>query len=203
MNKKYCIYKHQCLDNGKVYIGQTCQDVQRRWRDGQGYLKSPRFYSAILNHGWKNFSHEILEDNLTAEQANDREKFWIKYYDSTNPEKGYNLTVGGDSHLYNDESKEKMSHSAIERFSKEDERKAQSERLKKAYEEDSSRWDMIKKPVKCIETGEIFPSTTEAAKWAGIVSLSAFGNYFAGRSKSCGRHPITKERLHWERVVNE
>lgn len=200
MNKKYIIYKHQCIENGKVYIGQTCQEVDKRWRDGQGYVHSPRFYSAIIHYGWKNFTHEILEENLNFEEANQREQYWINFYDSTNPNKGYNLTIGGDSHLYTEESKNKMSNSAIKRFSDIDERKKQSERLKKAYEKNSSKWDIIKKPIRCIETGEIFSSTTEAAKWAGIISLSAFGNYFAGRSKSCGRHPETKERLHWERV---
>lgn len=201
MEKKYCIYKHECIENHKVYIGQTCQEVDRRWREGEGYSGSPRFYSAIIHYGWKNFTHEIIENNLTKEEANIREQFWIQYYDSTNSDKGYNLTEGGENHLYSNESKEKMSQSAINRFSKAEERQFQSERLKKAYQEDSSRWNVIKKPIKCIETGEIFESTTEAAKWAGIISLSAFGNYFAGRSKSCGRHPITKERLHWERVV--
>lgn len=200
---KYCIYKHECLENHKVYIGQTCQNINRRWRDGEGYKHSPRFYSAILHYGWKNFTHEILEDNLTAEAANEREQYWIKYYDSTNVDKGYNLTDGGDAHLYSEESKEKMSQSAIHRFQEQEERQMQSERLKKAYQIDSSRWDVIKKPIKCLETGEIFSSTTEAAKWAGINSLSAFGNYFAGRSKSCGRHPETKEKLHWERLVKE
>lgn len=200
MNKKYIIYKHQCIENGKVYIGQTCQEVDKRWRDGQGYVHSPRFYSAIIHYGWKNFTHEILEENLNFEEANQREQYWINFYDSTNPNKGYNLTIGGDSHLYTEESKNKMSNSAIKRFSDIDERKKQSERLKKAYEKNSSKWDIIKKPIRCVETGEIFSSTTEAAKWAGIISLSAFGNYFAGRSKSCGRHPETKERLHWERV---
>ena len=91
---KYCIYKHECLENHKVYIGQTCQNINRRWRDGEGYKHSPRFYSAILHYGWKNFTHEILEDNLTAEAANEREQYWIKYYDTYH--NGYNQTMGGE-----------------------------------------------------------------------------------------------------------
>ena len=201
--KKYCIYKHTCINNNKVYIGQTCQTTERRWRDGEGYKKSPRFYSAIMCHGWDSFTHEIIEDNLNAQEANEREQYWIAYYNSTDLNYGYNLTEGGDSHLYTQESRNKMSDKAIKRFSNEDERKKQSERLKAAYKRDSSSWDKIKKPIKCVETGQIFNSTTEAAEWAGIVALSSFGNYFAGRSKSCGRHPITKERLHWERVENQ
>lgn len=39
---------------------------------------------------------EILEycDNETL--LEEKERYWIKYYDTTNPEKGYNLTEGGD-----------------------------------------------------------------------------------------------------------
>jgi predicted GIY-YIG superfamily endonuclease len=51
MNKNYCIYKHQCKDNGQIYIGQTCQNVNRRWRDGEGYKGSPYFYAAICVYG--------------------------------------------------------------------------------------------------------------------------------------------------------
>lgn len=38
MEKKYYIYKHINKINGKIYIGQTNQDPERRWRpDGSGY----------------------------------------------------------------------------------------------------------------------------------------------------------------------
>lgn len=204
MNKKiYCIYKHTCKENGQVYIGQTCQNVSKRWNHGEGYIKSPYFYTAIQKYGWDNFLHEILEDGLTSEEANQREQYWIKYYKSNIKGYGYNLTKGGDSHLYNQESKNKMSQKAIDRFSDEEERNKQSERLKEAYKKDSRRWDIIKKPVECLETGEKFQSTTQAAKWAGINALSSFGNYFRGDSKSCGRHPETGERLHWRRLTEE
>ena len=37
-NKTWVIYKHQNKINGKVYIGQTCQSIQDRWREkGIGY----------------------------------------------------------------------------------------------------------------------------------------------------------------------
>ena len=36
-DKVYCVYAHINKVNGKMYIGQTCQDINRRWRDGDGY----------------------------------------------------------------------------------------------------------------------------------------------------------------------
>lgn len=202
MNKNYCIYKHQCKDNGQIYIGQTCQNVNRRWRDGEGYKGSPYFYAAICTYGQDRFTHEILECGLTAQEANEKEKYYIKYYNSDKKGYGYNLTSGGENKVYNQDSRNKMSESAIKRFDNIEERKKQSERIKAAHKKENNHYDANKKPVRCLETGEIFESTTLAAKQAGINSLSSFGNYFRGTSKSCGRHPETGERLHQERLDN-
>lgn len=47
----------------------------------------------------KNFSHEIIEDNiLTLGEANKREQYWISFYHTwiNDPQcRGYNLTIGG------------------------------------------------------------------------------------------------------------
>lgn len=90
--KTYCIYKHT-LPNQKVYIGKTC-DVKRRWR-ACNYVGNWFFYSAIQEYGWENITHEILEDNLTLEEANEKEKYYIALYQSTNSQYGYNLRAGG------------------------------------------------------------------------------------------------------------
>ena len=58
------------------------------------------------------------------------------------------------------------------------------------------------KLVKCLETGQIFSSTTEAAKWCGLKSSSPIRDYCRGveRVKSAGKHPQTGEKLHWQYV---
>lgn len=95
--KEYCIYLHRNKINGKVYIGQTCQKPEKRWNYGHGYKNCPRFYSAIVSYGWSNFEHIILENNLTSNEANEKEQYYIKKYNSQNPDLGYNLTEGGSS----------------------------------------------------------------------------------------------------------
>lgn len=90
--KTYCIYKHT-LPNQKVYIGKTC-DVKRRWR-ACNYVGNWFFYNAIQEYGWENITHEILEDNLTLEEANEKEKYYVALYQSTNSQYGYNLRAGG------------------------------------------------------------------------------------------------------------
>lgn len=95
------IYKHTNKINGKCYIGQTKQSLKVRWKNGIGYDGSPVFYKAIQKYGWDNFTHEVIEDNiLSQEEANNREIFYIKFYNSYigfNNCNGYNATLGGDS----------------------------------------------------------------------------------------------------------
>jgi group I intron endonuclease len=89
--RRYCIYLHRNRINGLVYVGQTCQKPEDRWRKGAGYKGNTFFFRDINNYGWDNFDHIILEENLTKEMADERESYYIKLYDSTNPLNGYNI----------------------------------------------------------------------------------------------------------------
>ena len=93
--KKYIIYIHKNMINNKVYIGQTSETLERRARGGHGYKGCPYFYRAIEQYGWNNFEHFILESDLSSDEADIREAFWIQAFDSMNPLKGYNLSSGG------------------------------------------------------------------------------------------------------------
>ena len=96
MNKVGVIYKHTNLINGKSYIGQTINKPEYRWgKNGEGYKDSPLFYAAIQKYGWDNFEHTILESNVPKELLNQKEIYWINYYQSDSREHGYNLTSGG------------------------------------------------------------------------------------------------------------
>jgi len=111
----YYVYKHTNLINGKVYIGQTRQEPEKRWKNGlSSYRHNAHFLAAIKKYGWENFSHEILKEKLTYKEMKYWEDFYVEYYDARNPEKGYNIIAGGlDSpfqELWNDPAfREKMS----------------------------------------------------------------------------------------------
>lgn len=94
---QYCVYCHINKINGKQYIGLTSkQPPSKRWgSNGINYKSCTCFYSAIQKYGWNNFEHIILKDNLTANQAEQIEKEYIKLYNTMVPN-GYNLTGGGE-----------------------------------------------------------------------------------------------------------
>lgn len=96
MDKSYCVYKHTCLQNGKVYIGTTSQNPETRWgRNGNRYYHNDYFSSAIAEYGWENFAHEIICEGLTLEEAQRKEIELISLFKSNEREFGYNLSSGG------------------------------------------------------------------------------------------------------------
>ena len=94
------IYKIQNLVNGKVYIGQS-RNIKRRWTAHRNNSYNPKasgyntfLYRAIRKYGLDNFSFEIIEE-CKPSQLNERENYWIRFYQSNNEEKGYNLKLAG------------------------------------------------------------------------------------------------------------
>lgn len=102
----YLVYKHTS-PSGKSYIGIT-NDYTRRCRLHQTTNSCKRFAVAIRKYGWDNFLHEILYDELTLHQANDREQQAITEYGSVAPY-GYNLTTGGRVRVPEAATRAKMS----------------------------------------------------------------------------------------------
>jgi hypothetical protein len=98
MEKKYTVYKHT-FPNGKVYIGITKQKPKKRWASGHGYshykYRNRQMFYAIQEYTWENVSKDILFEGLTKEEAYSKEIELIAQYDSTNPDKGYNISPGG------------------------------------------------------------------------------------------------------------
>lgn len=91
----YFIYEHTS-PSGKRYIGQTCQPLNRRWRNGNGYIRNEYFYRAIKKYGWDNFEHRVLAECESLEEANRIEAELIAEYKTNDPRFGYNISGGGD-----------------------------------------------------------------------------------------------------------
>lgn len=91
----YTVYEH-IFPNGKRYIGVTRNSVKKRWGyQGQNY-KSQVVGRAIEKYGWDNIEHVIFCTCETKEQAEGVERLLVSYFDTMNPEHGYNVLPGGD-----------------------------------------------------------------------------------------------------------
>lgn len=106
---KFIVYKHTNKINNKVYVGITKRSLHSRMQDG--YTGSSKFNNAIKKYGWNNFTSEILEKDLTLQEACDKEKYYINKYDSIN--NGYNLSEGGIYGIHNKSTKDEMSKRMI------------------------------------------------------------------------------------------
>lgn len=126
-NGKYCIYAHINKLNGKIYVGQTSQKAERRWKHGKGYEGSGYFIRAIKKYGWDNFEHEIIASNLTKLEADNFEKLLIKKLDLNNPAKGYNLQSGGSHSTLSEIGRMNVKKAAQKRSENKEWRKKQSE----------------------------------------------------------------------------
>ena len=109
MNDKYIVYMHTSPNN-KKYIGITSQHPNRRWRkNGDGYKDNPYFWRAIQKYGWDSFTHKVLYEGLTKEQATELEICLIEKYNTTNTSFGYNSTIGGEGHtIYRTEEEKRL-----------------------------------------------------------------------------------------------
>ena len=186
---KIVVYMHLNNINKKMYIGQT-KDIKKRWIPSR-YKNSPFFYSAILKYGLDNFSHTILKENLSQEEANYWEKYYIQKYSTTNENFGYNLAEGG-AHSRVLVGKNNGFYG----------KKHTEESLKIMKEKKKGGNNPTAKKVRCLNTNEVFPSCREASDWCGI-SRQNIQRCCRGGRPSAGKHPITKEPLKWRYVEDE
>lgn len=84
------IYKITNTLNSKIYIGKDTTSNSEYF--GSGKLIN----RAIPKYGKENFVKEIIEECSEYNELSSKEKFWIDYYDSTDLNKGYNISKGGD-----------------------------------------------------------------------------------------------------------
>lgn len=103
--RNYVVYKITNTINDKIYIGIT-NNTKLRWSSNgkqyraRGVDKNSRpFWNAIQKYGWEKFDKKVILSNLTYEEALQKEIEMIKSYDSTNKNKGYNVSLGGNGGL--------------------------------------------------------------------------------------------------------
>lgn len=107
------IYKITNRINNKMYIGQTINGLEARFKrhinDAINNILDTHFARAIREHGKENFYIELIDVAESIEELKLKEQYWINFYDSTH--KGYNETdalhkCGGNT--YKSKTKEEM-----------------------------------------------------------------------------------------------
>ena len=190
--RNYKVYIHRNKINNKVYIGITSMKPEHRWEsNGKGYKNNVYFTRSIQKYGWENFEHIILYEGLTKKQAEEKEIELISFYDSTNRDKGYNISPGGSlrgeegdkkvseklmGHIVTEETREKLRVTSLNYYSNHDNpRKGYVKNDKEKYIDMMAQ--KTRKPVEQIDlnTGEVincFNSLGEVARFLG----KSYGN---------------------------
>lgn len=92
----WSVYVHTNKTNGKRYVGITSQKVEYRWNYGKAYPRNKYFTSAIHRYGWDGFEHTVLFENLSKNDAEEKEKELIARWQTQDRKYGYNITAGGE-----------------------------------------------------------------------------------------------------------
>ena len=218
------IYKVTNDINEKVYIGQTAFSIEERFAEHckdrfQEKSKHRPLYNAMNKYGIEHFKIEKIEE-CSAEEANDKEKYWIKYFNSY--EAGYNATLGGDGKTYLNYKKILSLYDNTLKSQKEIANECSCsidsvQNIVNQYRENVD-WEgrfskrhipnslgIAGKPVRCIENNMRFESATRAARW--LVENNYIKSVKYGRSTIpivCRKEENRKTvgGFHWEYADN-
>lgn len=170
--------------NGKQYIGQKKYDKNNKWGS---YLGSGiALKRAITKYGESNFSKDIIEECKTKESLDEREKYWIDYYNAVESDDFYNIASGGEGGNviagYSEEEKMDLS--------------LRLSNIRKGIVNIGSKNGSARRII-CTNTMEIFESIIEAATYYNI-DTNAIQQCCSKKSKRKTAGIINGEKGVWE-----
>lgn len=124
------IYIATNSNNGKNYVGKTKKTPEERWqvhldkaqmleniRESNPHTKirGTHLNNAIIKYGNDAFIIKQIDVAYSRDELNEKERYYVKEYDSMNPDKGYNMTEGGEGGRPRPEVIERMTEISRER----------------------------------------------------------------------------------------
>ena len=147
----YCAYNKK---NGKRYIGQTFHDLEKRKRVHYSkYSNCIFFHRALMEYKKEDWEWKIIDNGDMPAELNLKEQFWIKFFNTTSSQYGYNIGEGGQGNI--------GKHSEI---SRQKTRNSMLRSKKTCYVKQKSQT----RGVQCVETHEKFYSIASAVFQKGI-----------------------------------
>jgi len=133
------VYITTCLVDGKIYIGRAPCNSPYYFGSGK------KIVEYVKKYGRENFKREILFECDSQAKASVLEKYFIRKYNSTNPEIGLNIKKGGEipgilGKKWSKEAKERLKKSLIGRKFSEKHKKYLSDWAKRRIGELNSNW---------------------------------------------------------------
>ncbi len=88
------IYAIKNIATGKMYIGKSVH-TNNRWRNHLADLRNNKHHSEHLQNSFNKYGEKVfvfgIIEECSTDLLNERERYWIDYYDSYN--KGYNCAI--------------------------------------------------------------------------------------------------------------
>ena len=94
------IYKISNDFNNKAYIGQTSRTIQIRFKEHISKPNNTHIDNSIKKHGATHFIVEEIEQIANNDLLDEREIYWINYFDTYH--NGYNETPGGGGRQFSE-----------------------------------------------------------------------------------------------------
>lgn len=92
----------------KIYIGLTIRTMEKRWKEHLYKREDSYLHNAMRKHGKENFIIEQIDTAITVDELNEKEIYWIRFYNSTTVDIGYNIDKGGIKSTMSNRTKEKL-----------------------------------------------------------------------------------------------
>lgn len=163
------VYKTTNLINGKIYIGQHKEGKFNSFYLGSGI----KIKHAIKKYGKENFTVEIVEECEDLQSLNEKEKYWIEFYNARDGSIGYNISAGGEQEYLDSKGSNNPHFGVHTNYGGGMKGKHHSERTKKLLSSKSKgipqdkafayrRTRHLCKRVQNLETGVVYASYKEA-----------------------------------------